>query len=128
MGVKRQNGCHSGRLTPERWGTKILLFNQIFFQTFLFLPILFYINTSQPFIIHFQILKNQNHSSNLSNQSQILFKNSPFSQILSISSQISFQFFQNLFSPPYKNTFGLLIPPHHSNLLFSSLSSFLSFA
>ena len=32
MGVKCQNGCHSGRLTPERWGDQDFVFKSNFFK------------------------------------------------------------------------------------------------
>ena len=104
MGVKRQNGCHSGRLTPERWGDHNFVFKSDFFKLSFSHP---YFSTK----IHFNL------SSFTFKFSKSFFKSFPnFVQKLT------------LLSISYLYTIGLPIPPHHSNLLFSSLSSFLSFA
>ena len=129
LGVKRQNECHSGRLTPERWGGPQFRFQLRFFQTFLFFPIFFYKNTFQSLIIHFQTFKNL----------KSFFKSSKsfpnFAQkltLLSISFHISanllsnFSFFSKI-SPPH-SIFERASPllPHTIRISSSSLSLFSS--
>ena len=96
-----------------------------FFQTFLFLPILFYINALQPFIIHFQIFTNQNHSSNLFQiNPKSSSKTHPFLTFFPylLKSLFKFLIFSKI-SPPHSINKRSLTPhsSHHSNFLFLSL-------
>ena len=91
MGVKRQNGYHSGRLMPERWGDQDFVFKSNFFKLSFSYP---YFSTK----IHF-------------NLSSFTFKFSKSKIILQISQIIpkfcskthpSFNFFPYLLKSPFK--------------------------
>ena len=96
-----------------------------FFQTFLFSPILFYINASQPFIIHFQIFKNlKSFFKSLKSFPNFVQKLTLLSISFHIFSNLlsNFSFFRNLSFPPFINTRSAPSLPHTIRICSSSLS------